>query len=204
MPSSVRAIAELTDHLYLCGIGAITEANLVSCGITHVLNTAVELADFTYPVKDLKVGYVLMRDSSDENLLVNLDKCLSFIENAKLDGGKTLVHCVAGASRSASVCIAYLVKHCNMRLVDAHDHVYNQRSVIFPNIGFWNCLAEFEENVRGERSVEMRPYICGFIPSFKEDYARYLIKMAWMQDLMLFWAVNICFMFMQILYLLLW
>lgn len=204
MPSHVGAIAELTDHLYLCGIGAITKENLSSCGITHVLNTAVELADFAYPVKELKVCHVLMRDSSDVNLLLYLDRCLAFIENARLDGGKTLVHCVAGASRSASVCIAYLVKHCNMRLIDAHDHVYNKRSVIFPNIGFWNCLADFEENVRGERSVEMRPYICGFIPSFKEDYAKYLIKIAWMQDLIIFWIVNICFMFIQILYLLLW
>jgi hypothetical protein len=68
-------------------------------------------------------------------------------------GGAVLVHCVAGMSRSASVAIAFLVKHRGQRLLEAASAVKAARSVAYPNRGFWAALRALEQRVRGEDSV---------------------------------------------------
>ena len=68
-------------------------------------------------------------------------------------GGHILVHCVAGMSRSASVCIAFLVKHRGRTLLQAATQVKAARPVAFPNAGFWAALRELELRVRGQVSV---------------------------------------------------
>ena len=68
-------------------------------------------------------------------------------------GGAVLVHCVAGMSRSASVAIAFLVKHRGQRLLEAASAVKAARCVAYPNRGFWAALRALEQRVRGEDSV---------------------------------------------------
>lgn len=79
-------------------------------------------------------------------------------------GGKTLVHCVAGVSRSASICIAYLMKYKRMPLDQAYKHVKKCRSVIQPNVGFWKQLIEFERRLFGRTTVKMVQSSGGFVP----------------------------------------
>ena len=67
--------------------------------------------------------------------------------------GAVLVHCVAGMSRSASVAIAFLVKHQGQRLLEAASAVKAARGVAYPNRGFWGALRALEQRVRGEDSV---------------------------------------------------
>lgn len=55
--------------------------------------------------------------------------------------GSVLVHCVAGVSRSASVCMAFLVKHRGASLLDAATRVKTARGVVYPNHGVRGCLA---------------------------------------------------------------
>jgi protein-tyrosine phosphatase len=64
-------------------------------------------------------------------------------------GIKTLVHCVAGVSRSASLCIVYLMKHDNLTLRQAYQHVKSARPIIRPNAGFWQQMVDYERRVKG-------------------------------------------------------
>ncbi|VDK27506.1 unnamed protein product [Gongylonema pulchrum] len=61
------------------------------------------------------------------------------------DGGKVLVHCVAGVSRSASICLAYLTKYSCRTLREAYHLMANKRPLVRPNLGFWRQLIAFEQ-----------------------------------------------------------
>ena len=50
-----------------------------------------------------------------------------FIEDARVKGGKVLVHCRVGVSRSSSLVIAYVMKHCEMDLQSAYLLVRSRR-----------------------------------------------------------------------------
>ena len=193
-------IAQISPNLWLSGVGNITEENLRGKGITHILNTAQELQDFRYPEIDgLHIKHILMRDSEDENLLEYLDLCVDYIQNVKNSGGNILVHCVAGVSRSASVCLAYLVKYKNATLRKAYFHVLHRRPCIFPNFGFWRQLVTYEEKLRGSNSVEMLPFIFGTVPDPFVGDAENRIKLAWMGELMSYWTLHSIILIVQIL-----
>jgi len=65
-------------------------------------------------------------------------------ESVRESGGKVLIHCRAGISRSATICIAYLIYAGQMTLDDAHDYLKRCRPLISPNLNFMRQLAEFE------------------------------------------------------------
>ena len=58
-----------------------------------------------------------------------------------------LVHCHAGVSRSATVCMAYVMKSLNYDLRSAYDFVKRKRSCVSPNLHFMGQLLEFEKRL---------------------------------------------------------
>lgn len=86
-------------------------------------------------------------DLDDQLILVHFEKCIQFLRTAisDLKSGKVLVHCVYGQSRSASVCIAYLMAEKQMSLVDAYNCVRDARPCIYVNHGFLKQLKLFEQ-----------------------------------------------------------
>lgn len=94
-------------------------------------------------------------------------------------GGKTLVHCVAGVSRSASICIAYLVKYHHMALDQAYKHVKRRRPVIHPNVGFWKQLIEYEHRLLGRNTVKLVQSPIGWIP---DVYHHETKNMVWLPN----------------------
>ena len=65
----------------------------------------------------------------------------------KAGGGRVLVHCHAGVSRSATVCMAYIMKTLNQDLRSAYDFVKSKRSCVSPNLHFMGQLLEFEKRL---------------------------------------------------------
>ena len=78
--------------------------------------------------------------------------CMYLSENVERDGGKVLVHCKAGVSRSATVCIAYLMCCKSMTFEQAFEFVRAKRSIISPNISFMQQLIEFEHVLTAKRT----------------------------------------------------
>ena len=74
-----------------------------------------------------------------------------FTDSIKLCGGKILIHCYAGISRSATVCLAYLMKSRRMRLEEAFEFVRKVRAVISPNLGFMMQLSKYETELRQQQ-----------------------------------------------------
>ncbi len=72
-------------------------------------------------------------DSPDEDLMAHFEKCIEFIRK---DGGKVLVHCVSGISRSGAITIAYVMKTQGKTFEEAWEFVRERRSMVHPNSGF--------------------------------------------------------------------
>lgn len=68
-------------------------------------------------------------------------------DSVKLSGGRVLVHCQAGISRSATICLAYLMHTQRVKLQEAFDFVKQRRKVISPNLAFMGQLLQFETDV---------------------------------------------------------
>lgn len=73
--------------------------------------------------------------------------CLLFPDSVKACHGRVLVHCQAGISRSATICLAYLIMKKRVKLEEAFEFVKQRRSIISPNFSFMGQLLQFESQV---------------------------------------------------------
>lgn len=73
--------------------------------------------------------------------LLHLHRC-SFLTPTHLSA--VLIHCGAGVSRSASLCIAFLMRDRRITAHEALQLVKERRSIAEPNDGFWRMLCALE------------------------------------------------------------
>ncbi|XP_065359884.1 dual specificity protein phosphatase 18 [Calliphora vicina] len=153
---SFPGVSQLLPSLYLCGASVITPQILTQLGINFVINVASELPDTPLPTTT-KILYlrINVQDSTHTDLSKHFDEVADMIEEIRRNGGKTLVHCVAGVSRSATLCLAYLMKYGHMNLKDAFLHIKSIRPHIRPNSAFFQQLRCYEEQLLGLQSIKM-------------------------------------------------
>ncbi|KZT43811.1 phosphatases II [Sistotremastrum suecicum HHB10207 ss-3] len=109
--------------------------------ITHILSIC---SDFKSE-NDPRHKTISLDDSPYSDLLIRLPEACNFIENAVSAGGKVLVHCVEGISRSPTVVCAYLMKTRGISTEEALDLVSQRRVQVEPNPGFLRQLHVFEK-----------------------------------------------------------
>jgi dual specificity MAP kinase phosphatase len=93
-------------------------------------------------------------DDGIDTLAPQLEPICDWIENARRSGGQVLVHCRVGVSRSATVTIAYVMKHLGLPLVDAYLLVRSRRLsvLIQPNMRLLYNLTGWEIKLARERA----------------------------------------------------
>jgi protein-tyrosine phosphatase len=95
-------------------------------------------------------------DVAQTNIALHFDDVAEFIDEALANGGKLLVNCEMGLSRSSTCVLAYLMLRQKMTAGEALKMVRQHRPVR-PNPGFLAQLAELDKRLRLER--EMAPGI---------------------------------------------
>ncbi|XP_038148195.1 uncharacterized protein si:dkey-175m17.7 [Cyprinodon tularosa] len=119
---------------------------LLRLNIGYVVNVTTHL-----PLYHINLGLRYKRlpatDNSKQNLRQYFEEVFEFIEEAYQSGQGVLVHCQAGVSRSATIVIAYLMKHTLMTMTDAYKYVRSRRPVVSPNLNFMGQLLEFERDL---------------------------------------------------------
>lgn len=86
-------------------------------------------------------------DSCHQNLKQFFDDAFRFLDEAHASGGRVLVHCQAGVSRSPTITVAYLMRHLRLPLVDAYRYLKAKRPIISPNLNFMGQLMELEQKL---------------------------------------------------------
>ncbi|GMR53900.1 hypothetical protein PMAYCL1PPCAC_24095 [Pristionchus mayeri] len=153
--SPLHQITEIKTHLFLSGIAVIKPDPVGKLGITTIVNATTE--ENTPPVRGVDVVRIRVDDHPSANLGIHFHVIADKIKSVKDGGGKVLVHCMAGVSRSASLVLAYLVKYERMTLKQAYYYVKSVRPIIHPNLGFWKQLVDFERRLRGTPTVALVP-----------------------------------------------
>ena len=133
-------IDEITDNLYLGNyVASIDISMLKKKGIKKIL-TVMDYDDGMVYDSDFIYKRCKVEDSCRQNIIQYFGECLNFIKG----GEKTLVHCMAGASRSATIVIAYIMWSKRLDFKDAINYVREKRPLIGPNEGFVKQLEMFE------------------------------------------------------------
>ena len=136
----------IRDHLFIGSWRDIEEPEtLRAAGITHVLNVAKEV-DPTH--HDGLEGFCAMHiplvDEHRENIVEHLECACNFIDAAKRDGGRVLVHCRRGISRSPAIVVGYLLRQDGFEFDDAVAYVKERRKCTSLNIAFREFLMAYQ------------------------------------------------------------
>ena len=117
--------------------------------ITHIVNCT---PDFPFPsAAQLPVGddvhtaaeqyRVPVPDEDGAPIQAHFDAAADFIDTAVRGGGKVYVHCETGKSRSATIVLAYRIKHSADTLRAAWDDTKERRPYAMPKPAFMRRLA---------------------------------------------------------------
>ncbi|CAF95120.1 unnamed protein product [Tetraodon nigroviridis] len=171
-PAALSGLCPVTEHLYLSSFRAAEDSRqLIRCNITCIINVS-ESKSGTPQLPGVEYFHIPVPDSPLAPLGEHFDEVADKIQLRAAHGGRTLVHCNAGVSRSAALCMAYLLKHRDVSLLEAHGWVKRCRPLARPNTGFWEQLIRYETELRGHSSVSMVSSPMGDIPDIYEEEAR--------------------------------
>uniref|UniRef100_A0A1I7VEF7 Protein-tyrosine-phosphatase n=1 Tax=Loa loa TaxID=7209 RepID=A0A1I7VEF7_LOALO len=161
-------LSQIVPGLFICGVSELNRHNIEKNGITMIVNATNEptnvekIWSFGYEISHNHNFYasqvpnsktlgniprikLWIDDTSETDIYPHLEAVSDQIETVIANGGAVLVHCVAGVSRSATVCLAFLTKYRCRSLRDAYFLMLSKRSLVRPNIGFWKQLIQFEQ-----------------------------------------------------------
>ncbi|XP_034375371.1 protein phosphatase Slingshot homolog 3 isoform X4 [Arvicanthis niloticus] len=135
--------SRIFPHLYLGSEwNAANLEELERNRVSHILNMAREIDNF-FPER-FTYHNVRVWDEESAQLLPHWKETHQFIEEARLQGTRVLVHCKMGVSRSAATVLAYAMKQYGWGLEQALIHVQELRPIVRPNPGFLRQLQTYQ------------------------------------------------------------
>jgi protein-tyrosine phosphatase len=85
----------------------------------------------------------MLTDSHDDDISIHIAKCNDFIDAARAESGKVLVHCFQGKSRSVSICCAYLMFKMKLTFQNALTMIQSTRVQAMPNSTYRNQIIKY-------------------------------------------------------------
>lgn len=137
------------DFLYLGSQDAVSFSNIDTYKITDILSIGIPVPESITLSEDeshslISTTFIECLDLPETNLQPIILKAVDIINTVRLKNRRILVHCNAGVSRSASICIAYLMMTENLQYAEAFALVKSKRECIQPNRGFVEQLKQIK------------------------------------------------------------
>ena len=113
---------QINDWLFISGIAVTSRLDtLKKARITHIINATFEYPN-TFP-DDFEYLHIPAVDRASERLAPYFARVIAFGLKAQKKGGRVLVHCQEGISRSTTLAIAMLMQMEHLRLDEAFQMV---------------------------------------------------------------------------------
>jgi predicted protein tyrosine phosphatase len=139
---------QILPYLYLGNMEiAKNKETLQRYNIRYVINVTSNLPNYFKDDTEYNYLRIAVDDTCSHNLIEHFPTAISFIERAREEKCAVLVHCLAGISRSVTICLAYLMQATHSTLEQAFDFLLKQNGAIAPNFHFMGQLIEFERNL---------------------------------------------------------
>ncbi|MEQ2269262.1 Dual specificity protein phosphatase 1 [Xenotaenia resolanae] len=137
---------EILPFLYLGSAYHASRKDMLDMlGITALINVSSNCPNHfedSFLYKSIPV-----EDNHKADISSWFNQAIEFIDSVRNNGGRVFVHCQAGISRSATICLAYLMRTNRVKLDEAFEFVKQRRSIISPNFSFMGQLLQFESQV---------------------------------------------------------
>lgn len=145
----------ISEHIYLGDrYAAFNKDWLLSNNVTHIVNMAAVTCQCYFP-GTFKYLSISILDTVSQDISQFFEACTKYINKAVNGGGRVLVHCEAGRSRSATIVLQYMVTEYKLTLKAAYKRVKKARPIVMPNITFFSQLRKFERQLRGIESMAL-------------------------------------------------
>ncbi|KAF9928595.1 tyrosine/serine/threonine protein phosphatase pps1 [Linnemannia zychae] len=158
--------SRILPFLYLGNLAHASNPGLLrSLGIQYVLSVGeeahglnVHMGEVGTAEEGIKSTQFMVKlvddmfDNGIDPLWRHIENCVSFVDEARKNNTRVLIHCRVGVSRSATIVIAYLMAHYKMSLVNAYLMVRARRLsvIIQPNLLFMYELLQWEQQLCGK------------------------------------------------------
>ena len=136
--------------------------------IKYILNCAIEIKPRNLP-NNIKYCHINLSDSDLSDITKHFEKAFSFIETARKNNQKILIHCKLGISRSPAILIGYLIKYMGYNTKSALNFLQSKRSQVHPNSSFISQLYLYErKNIRNNVNGFISPIITNSTADFSK------------------------------------
>lgn len=164
--------APILSNLFLGSFAHSTDPDFLSqAGITHILAVGDDFpTSFTSPFSQSQITrlHLPVSDLPSAPIAALFPAAIDFLEPARLNNSPTLVHCLAGASRSVAIVLAYLVwLRCPFE--KALSHVKSLRPAADPNPGFLSQLQDWVQYLNSD-SPSLTSYPRPAIPQHLSNF----------------------------------
>lgn len=135
----------LPQCLYLGDMeNAKSESQLEELKISHVVTIHSECISFSKPIVCM---FFELADEPTANIAQYFEPVYEFIQGVEMKRGRVLVHCGAGASRSATLCAAYLMRTRQWGVDHTLKYLKERRNQVNPNRGFISALHQYQKDL---------------------------------------------------------
>ncbi|KAL1913724.1 tyrosine/serine/threonine protein phosphatase pps1 [Sporothrix stenoceras] len=153
--------SRVLDYMYLGNLNHANNPDLLrALGITQILSVG-EMAmwrdgDLEAWGEENVCVVQGVQDNGIDPLTDEFERCLEFIQQGRKKGTATLVHCRVGVSRSATICIAEVMRSMKLSLPRAYCFVRARRLnvIIQPHLRFAYELLKWEEMLRQNQATD--------------------------------------------------
>ncbi|KAH8735342.1 hypothetical protein BGZ61DRAFT_342495 [Ilyonectria robusta] len=154
--------SRVLDYMYLGNLGHANNPDLLKAlGIRQILSVGETAMWREGDMEEWGAENVCVvqgvQDNGIDPLTDEFSRCLEFIDRGRRNGTATLVHCRVGVSRSATICIAEVMRAMNMSFPRAYCFVRARRLnvIIQPHLRFAYELLRWEETLQRKGNEDM-------------------------------------------------